>query len=66
VMPPKTDSPAYFAITGTPSGGRNDISTKNDFIVLLPTLDAKTTRAVQNVPLDDSRLPSHGSGGFAK
>lgn len=66
VMPPKSDSPAYFAITGTPSGGRNDISVKNDFIVLLATLDAKTTSAVQNVPLDDSKLPSHDKGGLDK
>jgi hypothetical protein len=66
VMPPKSDSPAYFAITGTPSGGRNDISTKNDFIVLLATLDVKMTSAVQNVPLGDGKAPSHGRGGLAK
>jgi hypothetical protein len=66
VMPPKSDSPAYFAITGTPSGGRIDFSVKNDFIVLLATLDAKTTSAVQNVPLDDSKLPSHDKGGLDK
>jgi len=66
VMPPKSDSPAYFAITGTPSGGRNDISTKNDFIVLLQTLDAKITSAVQSVPLDGGKLPSHGRGGSDK
>lgn len=66
VMPPKSDSPAYFAITGTPNGGRNDISTKNDFIVLLQTLDSKTTDTRQNVPPDDFKLPSHGRGGFDK
>ena len=38
----------------------------NDFIVLLATLDAKTTSAVQNVPLDDSKLPSHDKGGLDK
>ena len=59
VMPPKSDTPAYFAITGTPNGGRNDISTKNDFTVLLTTVDAVPTKAVQSA--------SRGSrGGFAK
>jgi hypothetical protein len=37
-IPPKTEVPAYFAVTGTPNGGRNDISLKNDFYVIL---DAK-------------------------
>lgn len=59
VMPPKSDAPAYFAVTGTPTGGRNDVSTKNDFTVLLTTLDAATAKAVQSVPL-------RGGGGFAK
>ena len=59
VMPPKSDTPAYFAITGTPTGGRNDVSTKNDFIVLLTTLNAETLKAVPSVPRD-------GRGGFAK
>jgi len=35
VVPPHTEAPAYFAITGTPNGGRNDISIKNDFYVIL-------------------------------
>ena len=59
VMPPKSDTPAYFAITGTPSGGRNDVSTKNDFTVLLTTLDAGTAKAEQSVRRDFR-------GGFAK
>lgn len=59
VMPPKSDTPAYFAITGTLNGGRNDISIKNDFTVLLSRLDAEMTRSVKSVPLD-------GGGGFAK
>jgi hypothetical protein len=59
VMPPKSDSPAYFAVTGTPDGGRNDISIKNEFTVLLARLDAETTQAVQSVPLDKQK-------GFAK
>jgi len=59
-IPPRSDTPAYFAITGTPSGGRNDISVKNDFTVLLTKLDADMTHAVQSVPLDGKE------GGFAK
>jgi hypothetical protein len=47
VMPPKSDSPAYFASTGTPDGSRNDISVKNDFTVLLARADAS---AVGNLP----------------
>ena len=35
VVPPHAEAPAYFAITGTPNGGRNDISIKNDFYVIL-------------------------------
>lgn len=59
VVPPKNDMPAYFAVTGTPNGGRNDISVKNDFTVLLTRIDADIARTVQSVPLDDR-------GGFAK
>ncbi len=59
VMPPKSDTPAYFAITGTPNGGRNDVSTKNDFTVLLTTAEAATPKAAQSVPRDKR-------GGFAK
>lgn len=35
MIPPKGETPAYFAVTGTPDGGRNDLSLKNDFIVVL-------------------------------
>lgn len=34
-IPPKAEMPAYFAVTGTPNGGRNDISLKNEFSVVL-------------------------------
>ena len=59
VMPPKSDTPAYFAITGTPSGGRNDVSTKNEFTVLISTVDPASAKAVQSVPREFR-------GGFAK
>ena len=66
VMPPKSDSPAYFAITGTPDGGRNDISTKNDFVVLLATVDAQNANGVQNPLFGNSKLPLRGRGGSVK
>jgi hypothetical protein len=59
VMPPKSDTPAYFAITGTPAGGRNDVSTKNEFTVIVSTVDAASAKAVQSVPREFR-------GGFAK
>ena len=58
VMPPKSDTPAYFAVTGTPNGGRNDVSTKNDFTVLLTILDAGTSKALHG--------PRDKRGGFVK
>ena len=58
-MPPKSDTPAYFAITGTPNGGRNDISLKNEFTVLLSRVYSDLTSMVESVPLD-------GRKGFAK
>ncbi len=59
VMPPKSDTPAYFAITGTPSGGRNDVSTKNEFTVIVSTTDAVNAKPVQSAPREFR-------GGFAK
>ena len=38
VLPPKSASTVYFAITGTPDGGRNELSLKNDFSVLVTRL----------------------------
>lgn len=35
VIPPNREMPAYFAITGTPTGGRNDLSIQNQFLVLV-------------------------------
>ncbi len=56
VMPPKSDSPAYFAVTGMPNGGRNDLSIKNDFTVLV-------TRGT--IPVNENgepALPEKGNG----
>lgn len=35
VLPPLGAGTVYFAITGTPDGGRNELSLKNDFTVLV-------------------------------
>jgi hypothetical protein len=35
VLPPRSASTVYFAITGTPDGGRNELSLKNEFAVLV-------------------------------
>jgi hypothetical protein len=39
-IPAKGEAPAYFAITGTPNGGRNDISLKNEFVVVLDAISS--------------------------
>jgi hypothetical protein len=59
IIPPKGDSPAYFAITGTPTGGRNDVSLKNEFTVLVARTD-KDARAA------DDDLPRGSQVGFKK
>ncbi len=38
VLPASAASTVYFAITGTPDGGRNELSLKNDFTVLVTRL----------------------------
>ena len=40
-VPPKTEAPAYFAVTGTPNGGRNDISLKNEFIIVIDAVPSE-------------------------
>jgi hypothetical protein len=37
-VPPKGQSIVYFAVTGTPDGGRNELSLKNSFTVLVNRL----------------------------
>ena len=66
VMPPKSDTPAYFAITGSPSGGRNDVSTKNDFTVLLTTLEEAGPKVVPNAPREDRKVSAGKREGFSK
>jgi hypothetical protein len=52
VMPPKSEMPAYFAVTGTPNGGRNDLSLKNDFIVVLQVMPMKTVPPPATTPAE--------------
>ncbi|MGH7980263.1 MAG: hypothetical protein ACREE6_12890, partial [Limisphaerales bacterium] len=52
-IPPHGIAPAYFAVTGTPDGGRNDISLKNNFIVILS--------AWPDGPVTDSITPTNSS-----
>jgi hypothetical protein len=44
-VPPFGQSLAYFAVTGTPDGGRNELSLKNDFTVLVSRLPPPVLRA---------------------
>lgn len=50
VMPAKSESPAYFAITGTPNGGRNDLSLKNEFIVRVAAAMPTVTVGKESLP----------------
>ena len=45
LLPPHTASTVYFAITGTPDGGRNEVSLKNEFSVLVSRLPSPPTSA---------------------
>ena len=39
-VPPKGQSIVYFAVTGTPDGGRNNLSLRNAFMVLVTRISA--------------------------
>jgi hypothetical protein len=50
-VPPKGQTIAYFAVTGTPEGGQNNLSLKNQFIVLLTRLSPPPpSTVVTNLP----------------
>ena len=57
VLPPKSASTVYFAITGTPDGGRNELSLKNDFTVLVTRLTPEPSLPMlsTNVPPTDHK-----------
>lgn len=39
VVPPKASTSAFFAVTGTPRGGRANLSVKNRFSIIVPRVD---------------------------
>lgn len=52
LLPPCAASTVYFAITGTPDGGRNELSLKNEFTVLVTrTSPPPPVAAVTNAPV---------------
>jgi hypothetical protein len=52
VLPPCAASTVYFAITGTPDGGRNELSLKNEFTVLITrTSPPPPVAAATNAPV---------------
>src|SRR6266480_1446098 len=65
VLPANTASTVYFAITGTPDGGRNELSLKNEFTVLVtrlsppPAIPTLNTNAPPNEapPTEDEDKP---------
>jgi hypothetical protein len=44
IVPAGTSVPAFFAITGTPTGGRNDLAVNQSFDLEIRTLDANRNR----------------------
>jgi hypothetical protein len=51
VLPACATSTVYFAVTGTPDGGRNELSLKNDFSVLVSRLPSTPTSAAATPPI---------------
>jgi hypothetical protein len=57
-VPPRGQSIVYFAVTGTPDGGRNELSLKNNFTVLVKRLSPPPPPiAVTNAPVHPIRPP---------
>ncbi len=50
LIPPKAETTAYFAVTGTPDGARNELSLKNDFTVFVERLTAPPDATSTNQP----------------
>jgi len=62
VLPPCAASTVYFAITGTPDGGRNELSLKNEFTVLItrtspppPVATATNTPVIRVQPVSSPK-----------
>ncbi len=62
-VPPKGKSIVYFAVTGTPDGGRNNLSLKNQFTVLVnrlsPPPPPPPVVTTTNAPVHPIRSPRH-------
>ena len=62
LLPPHAASAVYFAITGTPDGGRNELSLKNEFNVLVSRLPSppkiSATAQAAEPPPPQSPLPA--------
>ena len=57
-VPPQGRSIVYFAVTGTPDGGRNDLSLKNQFTVLVTRISPPPPVVmVTNAPVHPIRPP---------
>jgi len=57
-VPTHEQRTAFFAVTGTPDGGRNDLSLKNQFTVLVQRLSASPPVViVTNAPVRSLRSP---------
>jgi hypothetical protein len=50
-VPPRSLGIVYFAVTGTPDGGHNDLSLKNEFKVLVTRLSPPPAVAITNTPV---------------
>ena len=61
VLPPCAASTVYFGITGTPDGGRNELSLKNEFSVLV-TRTSPPPPVVTNAPVRQVK-PIHSPKG---
>ena len=48
-VPPRSQSIVYFAVTGTPDGGRNELSLRNAFTVLLTRLSPPPPAPVSTI-----------------
>ena len=60
VVPACAASTVYFAITGTPDGGRNELSLKNDFTVLVTRLKSQpppATISTNSTPTEPMEQP---------
>ena len=58
IVPPKGRSIVYFAVTGTPDGGRNNLSLKNQFTVLVTRLSPPPpVIIITNAPVRPVRPP---------